>query len=184
MASQLNSIQRAIPRFHESQPSSAFFMILPKNQTCCLFGLKLMLPVCVADSKFWFIMPHSKVTVFQITTSLFLKDKYLTCICKCHVWEENILMKTRNAVTRIAVSGPLLDELVFQREEVSWFVLRTNLQSGSSESVQCHERERERENRCSYFKVFSSSEIPSTSAHEISISMKLAYLLSVTVCRV
>ena len=54
-------------------------------------------------------------------------------------------MKTRNAVTRIAVSGPLLDELVFQREEVSWFVLRTNLQSGSSESVQCHERERERE---------------------------------------
>ena len=124
---------------------SFFFMILPKNQTCCLFGLKLMLPVCVADSKFWFIMPHSKVTVFQITTSLFLKDKYLTCICKCHVWEENILMKTRNAVTRIAVSGPLLDELVFQREEVSRFVLRTNLQSGSSESVQCHERERERE---------------------------------------
>ena len=53
-------------------------------------------------------------------------------------------MKTRNAVTRIAVSGPLLDELVFQREEVSRFVLRTNLQSGSSESVQCHERERER----------------------------------------
>ena len=49
-------------------------------------------------------------------------------------------MKTRNAVTRIAVSGPLLDELVFQREEVSRFVLRTNLQSGSSESVQCHER--------------------------------------------
>lgn len=53
-------------------------------------------------------------------------------------------MKTRNAVTRIAVSGPLLDELVFQREEVSWFILRTNLPSGSSVSVQCHVRERER----------------------------------------
>lgn len=160
----------------------SFFIILPKNQTCCLFGLKLMLPVCVVDSKFWFIMPHSRVTVFQITTSLFLKDKYLTYICKCHVWEEIILMKTRNAVTRIAVSGPLLDKLVFQREEVSWFILRTNLQSGFSVSVQCHVRETE--NQCSHFKVSSNPEIPSTSAHEISISMKLAYLLSITVCRV
>ena len=93
-------------------------------------------------------------------------------------------MKTRNAVTRIAVSGPLLDELVFQREEVSWFILRTNLPSGSSVSVQCHVRERERENQCSPFEVSSNSEIPSTSAHEVSISMKLACLLSITVCRV
>ena len=88
-------------------------------------------------------------------------------------------MKTRNAVTRIAVSGPLLDKLVFQREEVSWFILRTNLQSGFSVSVQCHVRETE--NQCSHFKVSSNPEIPSTSAHEISISMKLTYLLSITV---
>lgn len=54
-------------------------------------------------------------------------------------------MKTRNAVTRIAVSGPLLDKLVFQREEVSWFILKTNLQSGSSVCPVSCETERETE---------------------------------------
>lgn len=44
-------------------------------------------------------------------------------------------MKTRNAGPRIAVSGPLLDELVFRREEVSLSILRANPQSGSSVSV-------------------------------------------------
>lgn len=44
-------------------------------------------------------------------------------------------MKNRNAVPRIAVVGPLLEELVFRRVKGSKFILKANPQSGSSVSV-------------------------------------------------
>lgn len=63
-------------------------------------------------------------------------------ISKCHIREENILMKTRNAVPKITISRPLLDKPVFRRAKGSLLILRANPQSGSSVSVCCHyERE-------------------------------------------